>query len=47
MLREYRKEITEKKIITKMVKFLEEVFDDNISLIDTELNIWNSYNDDV
>ena len=42
MLSEYRNVIVDRKIIKKMVQFIEELFDDNISLIDTELDIWNT-----
>lgn len=44
MISEYRQFITDKKVIKRMVNYLEELFDNNISTIDTELNIWDSYN---
>lgn len=43
MIEEYRKTLTEKKIISKITKYLEELFSDQISTIDMELNIWDSY----
>ena len=43
MIDEYRKTINENKVIKTMIQYLEELFDDNISTIDIELNIWNSY----
>ena len=43
MIEEYRKLITEKKVIKKMVNYLEELFENDVSLIDTELNIWNVF----
>lgn len=45
MIEEYRKLITEKKVIKRMVNFLEEMFNEDVNLIDAELNIWNSYNE--
>ena len=43
MIKEFRKEITEQKIIKQMVKYLEELFSDEECLIDTELKIWDSF----
>lgn len=43
MISEYRKLITDKKVVSRMVNYLEELFDDNTKLIDTELKIWNVY----
>lgn len=43
MIKEFRKEITEQKTIKQMVKYLEELFSDDVSLIDAELKIWDSF----
>lgn len=42
MIKEYRQIITDKKVIKRMVNYLEELFDNNISTIETELNLWDS-----
>ena len=34
--------ITEKKVISRMVNYLENLFDDNVSTIEAELNLWDS-----
>ena len=43
MIKEFRKEITEQKMIKQMVKYLEELFSNDVSLIDAELKIWDSF----
>ena len=42
MITEYRNVITEKKVISRMVNYLENLFDDNVSTIEAELNLWDS-----
>lgn len=42
MIIEYRNIITEKKVISRMVNYLENLFDDNVTTIETELNLWDS-----
>ena len=44
MLSELRTQITEKRVISRMVNLLSSLFDDT-STIDVELNIWNSFSD--
>ena len=42
MISEYRNLITEKKVISRMVNYLENLFDDNVTTIEAELNLWDS-----
>lgn len=41
MITEFRSSITEHKVIKTMVNYLENLFDNSITLIDAELDLWN------